>query len=301
MNKQTQRSIFFLSLMLSLALAVFWGSRASKYQSQLEELRHDPRAIQDSIKVAWFQGLIKVDSLMLTGRVGQAQRVFDSLAQAAESFPELSAALSLRSHNFNQIRQLQRRLSLFEGKDTYQEMAASLLDKRLQIDSLSERLSYAHQQQDTQLDSMAFALEKAEMRTEILRTQLANKTSVGYLTFSDAKGEKVHYVGEVSQAQAQGWGIGITESGIRYEGEWQKNRKHGEGVLHWPDKEYYKGQFVQGQRYGQGNYYWPDGEMFSGEWKNDQRNGRGIFYSKDGEIMAQGVWENNKFRKANRE
>ncbi|MEM9985571.1 MAG: hypothetical protein AAF804_10805 [Bacteroidota bacterium] len=301
MKQSTQRTIFFLSLTLSLALAIFWGSRAHTYQNQLEGLRRDPQVIQDSIKMAWFQRLLAVDSLMLLGRPVEAQKVFDSLSQAAASFPELSAAVSFRKQNFNRVLQLQSRLNLFEGKDSYQEMAESLVDKRVQIDSLAERLSYARRQQNTQLDSMAFALEKAEMRTEILRTQLANKASLGYLTFSDRKGEKVHYVGEISQAQAQGWGIGITESGIRYEGEWQRNRKHGEGVLHWPDKEYYKGQFVQGQRQGQGNYYWPDGEMFSGEWENDQRNGRGVFYGKDGEIMAQGFWENNKFRKANRE
>ena len=82
------------------------------------------------------------------------------------------------------------------------------------------------------------------MRTKSLTHQLARKSTSGYLTFSDSKGIKIHYVGEVKEGKALGQGVGLYSTGSRYEGEWQDNLRHGDGTFFWPDGEYYKGSFA---------------------------------------------------------
>ncbi|PCE64677.1 MORN repeat-containing protein [Sediminicola luteus] len=147
---------------------------------------------------------------------------------------------------------------------------------------------------NAQLDSLSFALSKAQVQMAKLRKQLHEKSFGEYVTFTNAKGSQVHYVGKVKDGKAHGYGVAIFNTGSRYVGYWKNNQRHGQGTYYWKDGEYYEGQYQNDQRNGQGTYYWPKGEKYVGQWQNDQRSGKGAFYDKKGKIMTQGVWEKDE-------
>jgi len=145
-----------------------------------------------------------------------------------------------------------------------------------------------------QMDSLNFALSKAKMQLAKLRRQMHNKSFGEYLTFTNAKGSQVHYVGQVKGGKANGYGVAILNTGSRYVGEWKNNERHGQGTFYWKDGEYYEGNYASDKRNGQGTYYWPNGEKYVGQWKDDRRSGKGAFFGKDGKLMTKGVWEDDK-------
>ena len=144
------------------------------------------------------------------------------------------------------------------------------------------------------LDSLNFALSKTKMQLAKLRKQMHTKSFGEYLTFTNSKGSQVHYVGQVKNGKAHGYGVAILNTGSRYVGEWQNNQRHGQGTFYWKDGEYYEGSYVADKRNGQGSYFWPNGEKYVGQWKDDRRSGKGAFFGKDGKIMTSGVWEDDK-------
>lgn len=294
MNKPTQHTLIYFSLAGITLLAGFLFLTNRNLRQQLAASQASQQSMGDSAQVV-LQRLATIDSLLLAGHAEEARRAYEQLPLQPGS--EWATLVQWRIRQLERFTQMQARLYQYEGTDPYRELSSKLLEKRQQIDSLGEQLATAQRQRSTQVDSMRFALEKAQMHNEVLQSQVANLVRVGYLTFTNQGGEQVYYVGEVSDQQANGWGVGLSESGIRYEGEWKDNQHHGQGVLHWPDQEYYEGSFRANERHGHGNYYWPDGEMFSGEWKDDQRNGPGVFYDEDGNIMTQGTWQDNELVK----
>lgn len=140
-------------------------------------------------------------------------------------------------------------------------------------------------------------LESAKLEIEILKTKIESLKADGYLSFQTSKGVELHYVGNLVNEKANGYGIAILESGSRYEGEWQNNKRHGKGKFIWDDGDYYQGDYFNDMREGTGTYYWQNGEKYVGDWKGDMRNGRGEFYSRRGKIKASGIWENDKLVK----
>ncbi|RZS92262.1 MORN repeat-containing protein [Aquimarina brevivitae] len=144
------------------------------------------------------------------------------------------------------------------------------------------------------LDSLQFALEKTKVQLERLQKQLKKKSYSEYLTFRNPKKHLLHYVGQVQNNKANGYGIAVFDTGSRYEGDWVNNLREGEGAFYWPDGEYYIGSYENDLRNGLGTYYWPNGEKYVGEWKDDQRSGEGTFYAKDGKILTSGIWKKDK-------
>jgi hypothetical protein len=298
MKKQIQNAITYFCMAVAVLMAAFFFVRSTKLQDRVDAMQTSLHPNRDSVERAFFHRISAIDSMLLGGNYAAAHAAYEQLPEEFSRYDELANVIQLRALNLDKLERMQGRLRLFEGKEAYHELSEKLMEKRHEIDSLTRQLSLSAQQHVAQLDSLNFALEKADMRTEVLKSQLTNNSDLGYLTFVNKKGVEVHYVGEVADGQASGWGVGISDAGLRYEGEWKDNLYHGEGVLHWPDHEYYKGSFQLGDRHGHGNYYWPDGEMFSGEWDQDQRNGKGVFYGKDGKIMAKGTWKSNELLRA---
>ena len=143
-------------------------------------------------------------------------------------------------------------------------------------------------------DSLSFALEKAKVQLACLRKQLKEKSFGEYLTFTNSKGSKMHYVGQVKNGKANGYGVALLNTGSRYEGLWKDNMRHGNGTYYWSDGEYYVGQYKNDKRNGEGTYHWPNGEKYAGHWEDDERDVKGTFYGKDGGIVAAGTWDDDK-------
>lgn len=184
-------------------------------------------------------------------------------------------------------------------------LAERLLDFRKEIDRQSLSIENLLQRDTTDVDlnkfaslraydSLSFALEKTKMQLRSIREQLKTKSFGEYITFASTKGNRLHYVGQVKNKKANGYGIAILDSGSRYEGEWKDNMRHGQGAFYWIDGEHYEGSYVNDLRSGFGTYYWPNGERFEGYWEEDERNGRGTFYNAQGEVVASGVWESDE-------
>jgi len=219
--------------------------------------------------------IARADSLLLSGSYEEAQSAYDSLPESVGLERELRRRISTKILKMdNQLRHTNNKAAKENSSDT--------------IDAKNSDFDL----QD--VDSLSFALTKAQLELKNIRMQMQQKVFGEYLTFKSKKGNRLHYVGEVKNKKADGFGIAILDTGSRYEGEWKNGMRHGNGKFYWIDGEHYEGDYINDMRSGTGSYYWPNGEKFTGEWKEDLRNGKGIFYGKDGEVIASGIWKDDK-------
>ncbi len=294
MNKKIKPIIIYVLLATTTFLSVFFFQRTVKLKKELESYRAVSQLEEVDNQPTLYQQIFTIDSLLINGRYGNAKVAYEQFLKEYHIEDPFRDAIQSRINHVSKMANMQEKLRLFEGEEPYQELSEKLNEKSHQIDSLSKKLAVTVRTTQDQFDSLNFALEKANMRSQSLSSQLATKSNHDFLKFTNSKEAEVYYVGETEEHRANGRGVGVYSTGSRYEGEWKDNVRHGEGVFYWPDGEYYSGNFENDQRHGYGNYYWPNGEWFSGEWENDQRNGEGIFYGKDGKIVVTGMWENNK-------
>jgi hypothetical protein len=89
-------------------------------------------------------------------------------------------------------------------------------------------------------------------------------------------------------------------NGHKYVGEFRDGKFNGQGTFTWPDGEKYFGEYRDGKRTGQGAYTWPDGTKYVGEFIDGKRTGQGIQAFVDGKSSQEGIWENDKFVRAQR-
>lgn len=296
-----QHILLLLSFLLVLAtfLAIFFFFRSHQLQNELNLARAKAQSQREAAQITFLKRLLAVDSMLVDGDYRSARLAYEELLQEIPKDDELGNTIQLRLRNLRTRTEMQEKLAVYEGEEPLRKLSEQLSAKNQQIDSLNQVLLASESEQSEQFDSLRFALEKAQMRTKSLQTQLAHKADQNFLTFSNDKGVAIYYVGEVKNKQANGRGVGLYSTGSRYEGEWKNNLRHGQGVFYWPDGEYYQGNFQEDERHGQGDYYWPNGEKFSGEWKDDQRNGPGTMYGKNGNTIASGTWQNNKLVERN--
>ena len=288
--KNSYKNIILYGLVAFMAsLAIFFFSRANRLQKELAAFQQN--GIENGAE-NMFEQLMTIDSLVINEDYVSARQAYEKLLKEIKG-DEFSTIIQQRISKLQAMENSQEDQQDFTGEKLQQ----ALSNKSKQIDSLANQLASAEEIQVDKIDSLRFALAKANMRMESLTEQLANKTKSNYLKFSNEKGLEIYYVGEIKESKANGWGVALYSNGSRYEGQWEDNMRDGEGVFYWPDGEYYKGNFVLDQRQGEGNYYWPNGEMFAGEWQNDKRNGEGVFYDKNGDVVAKGIWQNNELVK----
>ncbi|QLG46930.1 MORN repeat-containing protein [Costertonia aggregata] len=264
--------ILFISV-LFISMGMFY--RMYTLQNRIDQFNSDRKKLYE--KVAIYEDLLSKDSLLLTGDYHNALKAYDKIA------------LELGSENYG----LKTRIALAKTIRSYTMGRAIKQKDTVENDSLAQN-RIAGPVEIQRYDSLSFAHEKAKIQLNRLRKQLEEKSFGEYLTFKSVKGNQMHYVGQVRNNTANGYGIALLDTGSRYEGEWKNNQRHGEGAFYWPDGEYYVGSYVNGKRTGYGTYYWPNGEKYIGYWKDDKRNGHGEFYATDGTILTSGVWENDK-------
>ncbi|WP_420399722.1 hypothetical protein [Flagellimonas sp.] len=226
--------------------------------------------------------LSEIDAMIIDG---------DDYSQALEAYQE-----KYEEHLLSEEAELKLRIALTQkmmALKAQPKQNDEVLDLQHQLDSLTTILESAPKEIH-QYDSLNFALEKSKVQIARMQKQLRRKSSGEYLTFTNSKGSLMHYVGQVKDGKANGYGVAILNTGSRYVGEWKDNQRHGEGSFYWADGQHYTGSYVNDKRSGKGTYHWPNGEKFVGLWKDDERMGEGAFYGKKGDIVASGVWENDE-------
>ena len=83
-----------------------------------------------------------------------------------------------------------------------------------------------------------------------------------------------------------------------YAGEFKKGKFDGQGTLNFTNGETYIGQFKEGNAQGMGLHIKTNGERYAGGFVANNYQGRGILQGADGKIISEGVWENDKFVRA---
>lgn len=283
-NDRKNQLVPYALLGLSLVLLLFYMFKSVGLKKRLVVLEENKTR---QLKVTKQQKeLFRIDSLLFTGQYDEAIHAYNS-SFANKDFDDVSA-IELR------IKAAERFLKI----DTGQHQNLEVFALRDSLDSIRAKSS-ALPSEIRSYDSLYFALEKTKVQLANMRNKLRNKAIGEYLTFSNTKGSQMHYVGQVKNGKANGFGVALLNTGSRYQGAWRNNQRHGDGSFYWADGQYYIGSYSNDLRNGQGTYYWPNGEKYVGQWKDDKRNGEGVFYGKDGAIITSGIWKNDKLADKN--
>mgnify|MGYP001059421303 CR=1 FL=1 len=146
------------------------------------------------------EAMSRADSLLIAGKYEDALDNYQQLSQNNGLNTELRKTITTRLLSLkNQIAKTNKRDSIPESDKSAtnsQEAGSSIKD----------------------IDSLSFALEKAQMQLKSVREQMSQNTFGKYITFKSTKGNRLHYVGGVKNKKANGFGIAILDSGSRYEG-----------------------------------------------------------------------------------
>ncbi|KAA2216954.1 MULTISPECIES: MORN repeat-containing protein [Maribacter] len=278
---KSRKVFYFSALAVAILGVMLLLYRFVQQQHQISQLKEEKEVILDNLKD--FERLAQMDSLLLQGDYELAIKSYsDTINRSKEIKMGIPLRIALAEKLLNQNRNPNN------PKDS------SILNAdSLQIKSLSEEAAVR------QFDSLSFNLEKTKLQLERVKKQLKQKSFGEYLTFKSRKGNQLHYIGQVKDGKAQGYGIALLATGSRYEGNWKNNQRHGQGTFYWPDGEYYSGEFKDDLRNGFGTYFWPNGEKYAGQWKEDKRSGSGKFFDSEGDVVASGEWNEDKLVEIN--
>lgn len=280
MKKRLNQLAFILSG-LTILLAGFYFLKAKNLQEQLETQKDEIAELANATVID-EPNLSEIDAMIIDG---------DDYSEALKAYQE-----KYEEHLLAEEAELKLRIALTQkmmALQTQPNQDAEVMDLQHQLDSLTTLLQSAPKEIQ-QYDSLNFALEKSKVQIARMQKQLRQKSSGEYLTFTNSKGSLMHYVGQVKDGKANGYGVAILNTGSRYVGEWKDNQRHGDGAFYWADGQYYTGAYVNDKRSGKGTYHWPNGEKFVGLWKDDERMGEGAFYGTKGDVVASGLWENDE-------
>ncbi|UJH67343.1 MORN repeat-containing protein [Allomuricauda sp. SCSIO 65647] len=285
MKKPHLTKATFLFLAFFLGMASFYFFKSENLKKELREAQAHQQELESYIEAR--QALLHIDSMLVDG----------------DDYPGALKAYRAQLNDKSTSKELRLRISLTEkltrltATKPHQDYAK--LERLKELDSL-QALATIRPKELQQYDSLSFALEKTKVQLVRMKRQLKQKSFGEYLTFTNAKGSQMHYVGQVKNGKANGYGVALFNTGSRYEGQWKDNQRHGNGTFYWKDGERYEGEYQNDKRNGQGTYFWANGERFVGLWKGDERTGEGIFYGKEGDVVASGVWEDDELVQADK-
>ncbi len=228
---------------------------------------------------------IKIDSFLEAGNYKGASTYIKKIAET-ENF-QTNDAYRLKSKLINEVLSLKKSIkTLSKQESIYKQSYDSVIEiSENSIDSLKLELANA------EVDK--YYLEE---KLEKITAEKSKKSFGEYLTFKTTKGKSLHYIGEVKDDKANGYGIAILETGSRYEGEWKDNMRHGNGEFYWDDGESYKGNYKNDLRDGYGVYIFKNGQKYVGQWEADMRDGMGKFFGENGKLIAEGEWEKDQLK-----
>lgn len=276
-----KKALLFLAVALPLLGLMLFIYKSVKLQGKVSRIELEKEVISNQL--GEFERLVKIDSLLLQGEYESAISSYkDSMNGSTENRMSIPLRIALAE------KLLQQNTNSTNRRDS----------TTLNTDSLKTAL-FKGDDSIRKLDSLNFTLEKTKVQLERVKKQLQKKSFGEYLTFKSKKGNQMHYIGQVKNGKANGYGIALLDSGSRYEGFWKNNQRHGDGTFYWPDGEYYAGNYNNDLRNGFGTYYWPNGEKYAGQWKEDKRSGSGKFFDAEGDVVASGEWSEDKLVEIN--
>lgn len=296
LSKGNRNIAYPLIAVLSIIALIFMYTKYDGLQKETERIIAQRDSLQN--QADFLQTLLAVDTLLLDNQFDKAYSLIDQLGVGIED-PGLVNFLGAREEAITRSQEnwinAQPRpvLPKFASVQETPRSAVPVANNEMNSDSLMNL--------QNRLDSMAFALQKAEMFADKLQVQVKGNTAGNYLSFKSRKGNMVYYVGDIKEGKAHGSGVGLFSTGSRYEGDWLNNLKHGKGVFQWQDGATYDGEYKDDLRHGTGTYHWPDGQKFVGEWEKDVRSGEGTFYDDKGKMVATGLWRDDELVKADKE
>lgn len=285
MRKQHFAPVLGFFLLLAAGFATYFGIKSNLLENQIKANKEFISRLDEQTIAQ--QELEEIDAMLIEGDYKEALNAYEKQYEQREINEDQS--IEMRIALIKELLRLQyeNRLAAIQNAQE-QEIDSSLLAVNPRPEDIRQG------------DSLNFALEKAKVRIQCLTRQLKERSFGEYLTFTNSKGSQMHYVGQVKNGKANGFGVALLNTGSRYEGQWKDNMRHGEGTYYWSDGQYYVGGYLNDKRNGHGTYYWPNGEKYAGEWEDDERDGQGIFYGKDGQIVADGTWEDDKLEKTSK-
>ena len=279
MQKRTTTTILTLVTIASVIAALYFGVQNMKIKNiQKTKLK----AEDAEVNFEQQKTVSSIDSLLMQGNYKKALSLSRDLKASGNM--NIDPALNLRFKIAKDFIELSKRTSIAEAKK----------DNNKLLDSTKKLSGAIVNDTRTQLE-----LKQAKLEIKKLKNRLTRTSASDYITFKTSKGTSLHYVGNVENGKANGYGIAILETGSRYEGQWKDNLRHGQGKFYWNDGEDYEGEYRNDMREGFGIYHWGNGEKYVGEWKNDRRNGEGEFYNKRGKLKTKGIWEDDELVEEN--
>lgn len=84
------------------------------------------------------------------------------------------------------------------------------------------------------------------------------------------------YRGRMHAGRAEGRGVFVHHSRLRYDGDWKSGASEGEGHLLLPNGDVYSGGFKAGRLHGHGRYITAAGGVYEGGHAAGQRDGQGL-------------------------
>ena len=119
-----------------------------------------------------------------------------------------------------------------------------------------------------------------------------------FLADNKFKGDK--YVGGYRDGMRSGQGTYTHVNGDKYVGGWKDSKFHGQGTYTYANGDKYVGTYKDDRRNGHGIYAFASGNRYVGESKDNKFSGLGIHTYADGRPPREGIWEENKFLRAQR-
>ena len=275
-----KKTVVTAILAITVIGAIFFIAKSYNLKQKLTEVEEQQAKLYE--KLDGYEQLIHIDSMLLEGEYDSAIESYNATMEVRK---ENKLGIPLR------IALAEKLLHNYEGaRNSRKQVADDTLLRQTSETPLEIR----------KYDSLNFTLEKTKVQLTRLKERLKQKSFGEYLKFESTKGNQMHYVGQVKNGKANGFGIALLDTGSRYEGEWTDNARQGQGTFYWPDGEYYVGTYTNDRRSGYGTYYWPNGEKYAGEWKEDKRSGSGKFFDAAGEVVADGEWNDDELVKVDK-
>jgi hypothetical protein len=112
-------------------------------------------------------------------------------------------------------------------------------------------------------------------------------------TYTFANGDT--YVGRFTNLKLNGSGASTFADGSKYVGEFKDDLRDGQGTYTYRNGDVYVGGFKNNMRNGRGTLTSTSGAKYVGEFVDDKRDGEGTSYAADGSVLADGIWDKDKF------
>ncbi|MBA3900112.1 MAG: hypothetical protein H0X62_07870 [Bacteroidetes bacterium] len=276
--------LIIAALLLVIGLSFFFYLEKTKYHKNLTLNQAELDLYKE--KADFLEQKSFADELFIAGALDSSMAEYHKLFSEADEI----GFFKKRSELKHQIEEEQKEA---KRKELERKSEFSQLQRTLEI-----QLFLTEEKHKLINDSLSNNLKKqiAELSEQVEQkeAELKEIPAMQKLNFTNSKGSKIKYFGEVLNGKAFGQGVGIWNTGSVYEGEWKDNLRHGKGKYEWPDGERYEGEYVNGQRTGQGTYYWKNGDKYEGYWKEDRRNGFGVVYDEEGKVKFKGEWKNDE-------